>query len=179
MSMRVGAAQQADARNSQISYLNSALVGGLLGHTLKYALPLNEKEQGTYNDILQSRKLENQRSIRREFLEAVKEAQNGRVENKGVDLFIKVLDGKNTNPPKKVLLAGEYNALNKSAKDTFKDLVKSMFESQKTAKRAYEFAARQATKTLQRPTAGFIGLGVAVGVFVAFWYNVFQKIINE
>lgn len=175
MSMQVTGRR--DARQNQMSYINSTLVGGAGGLALKYLIPLSDEEKGIFRALRSEYTSKSFDNARRAMVDTLAE-QNLTKKDPGVDLFVKRFNTQGKDA-KKELMSGAFKSLSPEAKESFKKAELALNNVKAWSIRAYDHAAALVTKHSSRPTLGFIGFGAAVGLLSAFWYNVFQKIIKE
>lgn len=160
--MAISAIQNNNTNNNpkRASVIDAALIGGISGYALKWALPIMAQEKTQdYNAGLKEIS-QKAIAVRTQTYNNIRNSKN---RTPASDTFIKMYDNKTLNPKEikklKEPLQSEIFGLRSGVRHKTKDMIR-------TGKRALE----SFTKSI-RPTSSFVFLGMGLATAIAFIHN--------
>lgn len=169
--MAVSAIEKNRNNNSgNISYLKSIALGTLTGYSLKYILPITPQEKDEdYKASLNKIKTEAAQA-KLNAIKSIKTSKNRALEE---DVFIALYNKKKLNISEIKKLRNSNSGENKVL-----DLIKTINNEARVVFLKGKNALKASTKAI-RPTRIFLTTGAAVGLAIAFTYNVINKVATD
>jgi len=165
--MTVNAIQKNEYTSQKMSYLKSALIGGLSGYALKYALPITQHEKDErYSFYLEQ--LKNQ--VRESKLKTIEAIRNSQPKTLETDNFIRLVD-------KKEVKISKIKALESPLSSQVGEIVNLVNDKGREV-RAYGKETLKALTKHIRPTKTFVATGAGIAITTAFIYNTIVKLAD-
>lgn len=163
--MSVDAVKRSPDSPRQMSYVKASATGALIGYSLKYIIPVtNQEKDENYNAAFKESAIKTKKMKAAE-IEKIRASKD---KTELTDTFIRMYDAKTLQP-------SLIQKLNTPLKDGLLDMVKSLNEKARENLAIEKRNLNAITKSI-RPTAVFVGIGVAVGFVSALIINIVRRI---
>lgn len=163
--MAVIPVQKNETKSPSVSYIKSAVIGGLTGYTLKYVLPITKEEKDDFYKSFLEKMHKEVTEAKAKEIEAIR---NTKSRTLAEDAFISIVD-------KHGVKTSEIKRLKEPLAFDVMKIVSKINEKGKEVK-TYEKEVFKAITKRIRPTRTFVGIGVTAALATAFARNVVKKL---